>query len=265
MASSAEDADSRPNNTSLVRPLISTPIVASVEFSWAELMSRITAVQPVPEPETVSVLALVAVGFVLLAWPVTRMVITIVHEAGHAAIAVLTGRKLTGIRLHSDTSGLTLSRGRPRGPGMVATLLAGYLAPGVLGFGAAWLLSSGRAALLLALLVIVMAAMLVMIRNLFGLVVLVVGLAVVGGVVWYLQPVQQSLVAYLLTWTLLLAAPRPVLEMSRQKSRNSDAAQLARLTRIPTVVWTGLFLVGTIATLLAGLGVLVPGLVHAAG
>ena len=43
------------------------------------------------------------------------------HEAGHALTAVLTGRRLTGIRLHSDTSGLTLSTGRPSGPGMVAT------------------------------------------------------------------------------------------------------------------------------------------------
>lgn len=235
-----------------------------MEFSWAELISRIGAVQPVPQPVTVGVLGLVAVALVVLAWPVTRMVVTVVHEAGHAAVAVVTGRKLTGIRLHSDTSGLTVSRGRPRGPGMVATLLAGYLAPGLLGFGAAWLLASGRAALVLALLVVVLAGMLVMIRNFFGLLVLVVGLGVVVGVVWFLEPVQQSWVAYVLTWTLLLAAPRPVVEMSRQQSRNSDAAQLARLTRTPTSVWAVVFLLSTVACLVGGVGVLAPGLVAAA-
>lgn len=235
-----------------------------VEFSWAELISRITAVQPVPEPMTVAVLALIAVGFVVLAWPATRMVLTVVHEAGHAIAAVLTGRRLTGIRLHSDTSGLTVSRGRPRGPGMVVSLLAGYLAPGLVGLGAAGLLAAGRAALALAVLVVVLAAMLLMIRNFFGLGVLVIGVGVVGGMVWYFEPVQQSWAAYVLTWTLLLAAPRPVLEMSRQRSRNSDAAQLARITRTPAAVWIVVFLFGTIASLVAGVGVLVPGLLEAA-
>lgn len=236
----------------------------SVEFSWPELISRITTVQPVPKPMTVAVLALIAAALVLLAWPATRMVLTVVHEAGHAIVAVVTGRRLTGIRLHSDTSGLTVSRGLPRGPGMVVTLLAGYLAPGLMGLGAAGLLAAGRAALVLTLLIVVLAAMLVMIRNFFGLLVLVVGLGSVVGVVWYLEPVQQSWAAYVLTWTLLLAAPRPVLEMSRQPSRNSDAAQLARITRTPAAAWTVVMLLGTIACLVAGVGVLVPGLLEAA-
>ena len=37
--------------------------------------------------------------------------VTIAHEGGHAVAALLTGRRLRGIRLHSDTSGLTLSAG----------------------------------------------------------------------------------------------------------------------------------------------------------
>jgi hypothetical protein len=52
----------------------------------------------------------VAAALVVLAWPLTRTVVTICHEAGHAAAAVLVGRKLAGIRVHSDTSGLTVSR-----------------------------------------------------------------------------------------------------------------------------------------------------------
>ncbi|MDO3398399.1 M50 family metallopeptidase, partial [Nocardioides sp. SOB44] len=63
---------------------------------------------------------------------------------GPAVVGVLVGRRLLGIRLHSDTSGVTLSRGRPRGPGMVAMLAAGYLAPAVVGLGAALLLADGR-------------------------------------------------------------------------------------------------------------------------
>ena len=49
----------------------------------------------------------------------------------------------------------------------------------------------------------------------------------------------QSAFAYLATWFLLLAAPRPVLELQalrwRQGARDSDADQLARLTRLPAL------------------------------
>src|SRR5215468_8017921 len=107
-----------------------------------------------------------------------RNFITIAHEGGHALAAVLTGRRLAGIRLHSDTSGLTLSRGRPSGFGMVITGLAGYTTPPLLGMGAAALLAIGRITLLLWLTVILLAAMLIMIRNVFGVVSVVVTIAI---------------------------------------------------------------------------------------
>ena len=66
-------------------------------------------------------------------WRRTRHVVTIAHEGAHGLAAVLSGRRLAGIRLHSDTSGLTVSAGRPTGPGMVLTLLAGYTGPGLFG------------------------------------------------------------------------------------------------------------------------------------
>ena len=80
-----------------------------------------------------------------------------VHEAGHALVAVLVGRQLQAIRLHSDTSGLTVSRGKPRGPGMVAMLAAGYLAPALLGLLAAVMLGAGRSVGLLWLLLLMLA------------------------------------------------------------------------------------------------------------
>ena len=48
---------------------------------------------------------------------------------------------LTGIRLHSDTSGLTLSVGRPSGVGMVVTTAAGYLTPSLVGLAGLFVLS----------------------------------------------------------------------------------------------------------------------------
>lgn len=147
---------------------------------WAHLIK----VQPDPDPWVVVVSALVAlviVGF-RMPWQVSRGLITIAHEGGHALMALLTRRKLEGIRLHSDTSGVTLTRGRPTGPGMVLTALAGYLAPPLLGLGAAWLTEQGRITLLVWGVLLLLVCMLLLIRNLYGALILLV----TGGAVFAL-------------------------------------------------------------------------------
>ena len=198
------------------------------------------AVTPVDPPSNLMVLAMCAIALVVVLfrplWHVTRHVITIAHEASHALGALLTGRKLEGIRLHSDTSGLTVSRGKPRGPGMVITAFAGYVGPGIIGLGAAWLLRQGYAVGLLWLLVLLLALLLLQIRNWFGLwSILVSGTALVF-VTWFLEPPVQSAVAYAVTWFLLLGAVRPVFELQIQRSRGhartSDADMLSRLTGV---------------------------------
>ena len=114
-------------------------------------------------------------------WRWSRGVVTIAHEAGHAVAAIATGRRLTGIRLHSDTSGLTLSVGRPRGFGMIVTAAAGYVSPSLVGLAGVALLAVDRVTVMLWAAAAVLVAMLVMVRNLYGALTLVVtGGAVVG-------------------------------------------------------------------------------------
>ena len=170
------------------------------------------ATQPVPSARWVIGCGVVAL--VLIAhrrtWPWIRLATTVVHEAGHALVAVLVGRRLAGIRVHSDTSGVTVSRGRPRGPGMVVMLMAGYLAPGVLGLVAALLFTHGRALVLLWLLVAVLLGVLVWVRNGYGLVtVLVLGVGL-GLVTRFGDARAQAVLACGVAWILLLAAPRPL-------------------------------------------------------
>lgn len=218
------------------------------------------ATTPVPAPSQAVVLAagLAALAVVLVTpvWRTARHVITIAHEGAHALAATLTGRRLDGIRLHSDTSGLTISAGRPRGVGMVVTSFAGYVGPGLVGLGAAGLLHAGYAVGLLWLLVVLLAVLLLKIRNLFGLwSVLVAGVALVA-VSWWFEPDAQSTVAYAVTWFLLLGSVRPVLELQSQRARGqarqSDADQLARLTRLPGLFWVGMFLLVTAGALVLG-------------
>ena len=230
----------------------------------AEVWLRAIAVQPPPAPIVVALAAVLAAALVLprAIWPYTRMLVTITHEGAHGVAAWLTGRRLQGIRLHSDTSGLTVSSGRAGGPGMVTMLLAGYLGPAVVGLGAVGLLIAGHSLGLLWLFVILLALLLVQIRNFYGFVLVVgcaVGLILVS---WYLPATMQSGLAYVLTWTLLLAAPKPVVELIRQRrggrAPQSDADQLAQLTHIPASLWVCGFLVVNCAGLVLGAVLLLP-------
>lgn len=106
--------------------------------SIMDVWDRVFGSQPDPDQWLVFVTGLVALLAVLPhgVWRVSRNAVTIAHEGGHGLIALVSGRRLDGIRLHSDTSGLTVSRGKPTGIGMVLTAAAGYTAPPLLGLGA---------------------------------------------------------------------------------------------------------------------------------
>ncbi len=231
----------------------------------SEVWDRATAVQPVPDAGFVLATGACALALVLApaTWPRVRLPVTVVHEAGHAVVALLVGRRLQGIRLHSDTSGLTVSRGRPAGPGMVAMLAAGYLAPAAVGIGAALLLAAGRGVAMLWLLLLLTGALLVWVRNLYGALTLLLGGAGIALLTWYASPTAQSVVAYLIAWVLLLAAPRPLVELlgtGRTRRRTTDPDQLARLTRVPALVWTLALLGANLAGLAVGVTTLAPDL-----
>jgi hypothetical protein len=224
----------------------------------AGLLDRVAGYQF--EPSTVLVLASGALALAAVAvdrvWRWTRQVITIVHEAGHALVALLTGRRLTGIRLHSDTSGLTLSVGKPDGAGMVLTAAAGYLSPSLLGLCGVAVLAAGWVTVALWVTTGLLLAMLFMIRNGYGVLSVLLTGAVVGLVAWYGSADTQAAFGHAAVWFLLLGGVRPVLELRRQRrrgyARNSDADQLAQLTRLPAPLWVFLFGLGALAALLGG-------------
>ncbi|MFI7420574.1 M50 family metallopeptidase [Nonomuraea sp. NPDC049684] len=216
-----------------------------MDMLWAHLIK----VQPDPDPWVVLVSALAALAVVAFRtpWQVSRGLITIAHEGGHAVMALLTRRKLEGIRLHSDTSGVTLTRGRPNGPGMVLTALAGYLAPSLLGLAAAWLTEQGRITLLIWSVLLFLVCMLLLIRNLYGALILLVTGGAVFALSMYAPAEVQQIVAMVATWFLLFGGVRPIVELQRKRrrrqARDSDADQLARLTFLPGGFYVFFFLV----------------------
>jgi len=221
---------------------------------WARVTTTAPDLPPTVLWGTAAAAALLVLSPVL--WRPARHVVTIAHEGAHGLVALAAGRRLSGIRLHSDTSGLTGSAGRPTGVGMVLTLVAGYTGPGLFGLGAAALLATGHAVGLLWALLGLLALLLVQIRNWYGLWSVLVTGAVVLAATWWLPPNGQAAFAALATWFLLLAAPRTVVELQPSRRRratpSSDADQLARLTRLPAVVWVGVFLLVDVGALMLG-------------
>ncbi|WP_336205539.1 M50 family metallopeptidase [Nonomuraea sp. LPB2021202275-12-8] len=221
---------------------------------WAQLIE----VQSAPAPWVVAGSALAALAIVTftMSWQLTRGLITIAHEGGHAVMALLTRRKLEGIRLHSDTSGVTLTRGRPNGPGMVLTALAGYLAPSLLGLAAAWLTDQGRITLLIWSMLLFLVCMLLLIRNLYGALILLVTGGAVFAVSMYAPAEVQQVVALVVVWFLLFGGIRPIFELQRKRrrrqARDSDADQLARLTFLPGGFYVLFFLLVGAASMVAG-------------
>jgi hypothetical protein len=254
------------------------PVLTVLQHLW----DRATGTQPAPPDWVVAVSGVVALIVVLNGWfwHLTRNAITIAHEGGHALVSLLAGRRLQGIRLHSDTSGETRSRGRPDGPGLVLTTLAGYLTPPLLGAGAACLLAAHHVVLLLWLLLVLLAATLLVIRNAYGALAVLVTAAAVVAVTWLATARVQAGFGYAAAWFLLLGGVRPIVELqhSRRRARRSraravrpgavvwqgrapesDADQLAGLTGVPGGAWVGLFLLVAFGALAFGAWLLVPG------
>jgi hypothetical protein len=229
-------------------------------------------------------------------WHLAAKVITIAHEGGHALVSVLSGRRLEGIRLHADSSGVTYSRGKRHGLGLVLTAAAGYLAPSLLGAGAAALLAARHETALLWLFLVLLAATFLAIRNAFGALAVLATAGGVFAVSYFASAAVQAGFAYLAAWFLLLGGLRPVLELARTRrgipgngargsrgdrqrggsggsgSRRdgqrggawgvprggrSDADQLAQLTRVPRGAWVALFILVCAAALALGARLLI--------
>ena len=233
-----------------------------METTFGDVWQEVLTTQPEPEQWIIAGAAVLALAAVLFnpVWRVARNAVTIAHEGGHALVALLSGRQLTAIRLHSDTSGVTVSRGRPTGIGMVLTVFAGYVAPSVIGLLGIVVLMTDHITALLWLSLVVLAAMLLMIRNLYGVLSVVGTGAVVFGVSWFTPSEVQAAFAYLFTWFLLFAGIRPVWELQRQRVRqpspHSDADQLARLTGMPGTLWVVVFSLVNLAVTALGVWLL---------
>ena len=139
---------------------------------------------------------------------------------------------------------------------MVATVAAGYLSPSLLGLLGVIILADGLVTIALWVSAALLVAMLALIRNAYGVLSVLVTGAVIGLVAWYAPAEAQAAFGHAATWFLLIGGVRPVAELQRQRragaARNSDADQLAWLTRTRGLLWVAVFALVSCAALACG-------------
>lgn len=182
-------------------------------------------------------------------WRRTRLFATYVHEAGHAVVAIATGRRVTRIRLEADTSGTTEHSGPAGGIGRFLTAFAGYPAPALAAWGIFVAVSGGHARWAIAGGVVVAAGLLLVQHSWRGWLVTLVLAGMMAGV--SVLPGEWASVGLVVVAGYLLAAsPRTVVDLHRARRRaradgqsaHSDADALAQQTGVPPILWEAVFL-----------------------
>lgn len=201
-----------------------------------------------------AVAAGVAVAAVVLdpAWRQTRVVVTVAHELGHALSGVLAGRKLTALRVRLDASGVTHTRGKARGVGMVVCAWSGYPAPALAGLAAVFVAVQGWAPQGLLVLGVLFVGCLLWARSVFTVMVLLACAGACAALWWYADAALQGAVAVGMGVFLVLGGLRSVGEAWRGRHSHrargeSDAVALELLTRVPSTVWLATFWLVTVA------------------
>src|SRR5215468_4219279 len=207
------------------------------------MLSRIGEIQiPLPAPVALflGILTFIAVLGPML-WKVTVHVNTIAHEAAHAMVGFGAGRSIRSVKINPDGGGATVML-PDRGLGFGVAVFAGYLGPSAAGLIAAWL------GLLL------LAVLLLMVRNFFGAIAILVCSALLYLTVRHATVGAETAVAYGVAWFLLLSGPKKVLSIP---IKSQDAKILAKMSPLGAWVWYYLWLLGTIGALVAGGAMLV--------
>jgi hypothetical protein len=195
-------------------------------------------------------LAIVAVAALLsiprVTWRWFGLFATLVHELGHAFAALLSGRVVKGIRIRRDHSGDAMTTGR----GSFGTVLSGvfgYPAPAIVGAALLWSVFNGYTALALLVGGVVLVLTVLVIRNLFGVLV-VLGSAGVAALLWFsATPEVQGYALLVLGVALLVGAVRGLVTVigvhtsRRHQLKTSDAYLLYQRTGVPSPVWLLVF------------------------
>jgi hypothetical protein len=179
-------------------------------------------------------------------WQWFGLFATLVHELGHAVAAILSGRVVNGIRIRRNHSGDAMSTGR----GVFGTVLSGifgYPAPAIVGAALLWSVFNGYTAIALFVGGAILILTVLVIRNVFGVLVVVVSAGVAALLWFFATPEVQGYALLVLGVALLVGSVRGLLTVvgvhtsRRGQLQTSDAYLLYKRTGVPSPVWLLLF------------------------
>jgi len=176
-----------------------------------------------------------------------RVVNTMIHECGHAFMALFLSGEVVKINLFSDTSGVTVTKVRGKIPRLLVSF-AGYPFSAVVAFIIFYLIKDEYNTLaLVVLMLFAVISLLFFVRNFYGIFWLIMFI-IAGGVI-----VQLDSLTILNAWMIFLASLLLtdafisgiiLLKISIQNpTAAGDAANLKKETLIPAWIWSLVFCV----------------------
>ena len=170
------------------------------------------------------VLAVVAMPWYVLAEPFETMA----HEGAHALASWSLGGRVGWIEFSGDGSGVTSSAE----PGIFSyglVVMVGYLGPSAAGLLAALLISKGHSVAVLWLALLLLGLLLLQVRSLFSICVVIMAGAVVYLSIRYLAVIRETIMAYVISWFMLLSGARTGVGSHRYGPVD--------LTHLPRLLW----------------------------
>jgi Peptidase M50B-like len=225
----------------------------------ASYVSGVSITQmPLPGPDAAAIgIAAFVVVYAKDLWSLAQYLDTMAHEGMHAITGAILGFGVRYIELKPNGDGGTKYRNPPaRGGGLVFAGFVGYLGPSAFGLAAAGLIRLGFIIAVLPLAVIFLWLLLLKVLRFrsFGWISVPVAIALLFVLIYFGSVRLQVVMAYGITWLLLLAGVRLA---ATHWTRARDAYLLRMLTHLPNWVWAVLWVGGTFSALCLGWRLLV--------
>jgi hypothetical protein len=208
---------------------------------------------PGPDAAALGVAAFVVVNAQSL-WSVAKHFHVMPHEGMHATTATIVGIPVSGIILKRNGDGETHYRVPAVGGAGFITAFVGYLGPSAFGLAAAGLIRLGYIIAVLWLAVAFLVILLLKLIRSFGHITVPVTMALFFVFIIYTSARVQVVMAYCVTWVLLLSGVRTAVEHG---ANAGDAKTLTQQTHLPRSLWALLWLAGTLGAVYVGWRLLV--------
>ncbi len=223
-------------------------------------MNRIGQIQtPLPTTQAVLIGLLAAIAVTApTIWNVVQDAETVVHEGAHVLAGIVAGGKIEKVEINKDDDSKTfLVPKTGAGNGLAAFFFVGYIGASAAGLIAAGLISIGYIAFALFLGLLLYAVVLWFVRNWFGGTVILGWGLLLYVVLRYATVGVETVVAYFVTWFLLISGTKVALRAARTPKKIQDAKVLEGMTNVFRSAWVYLWLILTIAALVVGGAILI--------